>query len=771
MKINYIIILLCFIAFTTMVKGQCVWKGKVIDFQTGEPLSGVTLSVDGQAVGITELDGSYRITLPCSDSILLFSYVGYRNVALPISEEEEVVRLAATSAVLDQLVVSANRYEQKRNTVPVSISALSTQLLDETRPQRLDEMLNKVPGVYMVDLGSEQHTMAIRQPINYKGLFLYLEDGIPIRPTGVFNHNALLEMNMAALSRIEVIRGPASSLYGSEAIGGAINFITLRPSAIPTAWVRVQGNLRGYLRADLQASNTFGKLGVGVYGYYAERVDGIRQHTDFDKLALSLQANYMISNRSALRFDISTIDYYADMTGSMDSTFFYGKDYSSQHTFTYREVKALRSKLNYQFQWNDQAMTRVTLLARDNVIRQNPAYRVQDDFSPWARPWGDKYLAHGEVNEDRVYSFGLVGQHNHSFTWWNGSRFTAGFYLDRSPDRFFANYISIEKNEEGAYVGFTASDSVLTDYEVMLFNAGFYGNWSIDLTEDIQFSAALRYDHLNYDFKNNLNENAFSGAPDDVDRFSAWTPRLGINWAVNAESGLYANYSQGFLPPQITELYRGVRIPVLQPSIYRNYEMGGYFQWGFGLGVDFSVYQLNGNNEVITVLLDDGSEENRNAGQTTHRGIEYGLNWQIGEDLHMRWSGTYAIHKFGQYEELGNDYSGNEMGQAPSWIANAELIYKPGFVPGLRISLEGHYVAKYYMDHANTGEYPGYQIWNGRLAYAKGNMEVWLHAMNFTNALFATVVRRSAWGDSYHAGEPRTITLGVGYKFEHKNQE
>src|SRR5690606_16002586 len=123
-------------------------------------------------------------------------------------------------------------------------------------------------------------------------LFLYLEDGVPIRPTGVFNHNALLEMNMAALSRIEVIRGPASSLYGSEAIGGAINFISLRPAAVPTGRISIQGNTAGYSRADFNVSGTFGKLGLGAYGYYARRENGLREHSDFDKLALTFKANY-----------------------------------------------------------------------------------------------------------------------------------------------------------------------------------------------------------------------------------------------------------------------------------------------------------------------------------------------------------------------------------------------------------------------------------------------------------------------------------------------
>ena len=72
--------------------------------------------------------------------------------------------------------------------------------------------------------------MAVRSPISTKSLFLYVEDGLPIRPTAVFNHNALLEMNDISYDRVEVLKGPASSIYGSEAIGGSFNFITKKPT-------------------------------------------------------------------------------------------------------------------------------------------------------------------------------------------------------------------------------------------------------------------------------------------------------------------------------------------------------------------------------------------------------------------------------------------------------------------------------------------------------------------------------------------------------------
>ena len=75
---------------------------------------------------------------------------------------------------------------------------------------------------------------AIRQPITTNPVYLYLEDGIPTRSTGFFNHNALYEINVPQAGRIEVFKGPGTALYGSDAIGGIINVSTRAPSYDPS---------------------------------------------------------------------------------------------------------------------------------------------------------------------------------------------------------------------------------------------------------------------------------------------------------------------------------------------------------------------------------------------------------------------------------------------------------------------------------------------------------------------------------------------------------
>jgi outer membrane receptor protein involved in Fe transport len=113
--------------------------------------------------------------------------------------------------------------------------------------------------------------------------FLYMEDGIPFRPMGVFNHNAMIEMNIFAVSNIEVVKGPASSLYGPEAVGGAINFITQRPTTMPTARLGIQFDNFGYKRVQYGVGGTTGRFGYYIGGFEAKQQNGWMTYSDYDK--------------------------------------------------------------------------------------------------------------------------------------------------------------------------------------------------------------------------------------------------------------------------------------------------------------------------------------------------------------------------------------------------------------------------------------------------------------------------------------------------------
>jgi len=743
---------------------QYINKGKVIDAYTKEALPGVTLRLVHATQGtITGADGSYSLTTPNPADTLLISYVGYLPQQLALTGGTKFIQLVPAGNELNQVIVSASREQQARIDAPVAVSAISRQVIAETKAVTLDQLLNKVSGVYMVNLGNEQHTMAIRQPIGYRSLFLYLEDGIPIRTSGDFNHNALIEMNMAALKTIEVIRGPASSLYGSEAVGGAVNFITQAPSQFLTGKVQVETSNQGYKRTDFQVANTVGKVGLFAGGYYAAQRHGIISHSDFDKLALTLRADYLISNKSKLVSSASLIDYKTDQTGGLDSTHFFRKQYASLQTFTYRQVNALRLRSTFEHEWNSTNNTQLNLYFRHNAIGQNPFYAIRDNRQNPSQAWG-------EINKDAFRSYGLIAQHKKTFSFLN-AQLIGGLSLDASPTTYRANLINITRNAEGVYTSYTNTDSLLTNYSVQLLNTAGYAQFEINPVEKLKVVAALRYDRLDYNFDNKLTPSAFTGAPDERNNFQNLSPKLGLTYDFGRNTGAYVNYSVGFAPPQITELYRGVKVPTLKPSEYINYETGGWFSFAQNKGyLDVSLYQLNGTNEIISVRLPDGSYQNQNAGQTRHQGIEYTLKYVPVPSVAFRLSGTNARHRFVSYLEKGENYTGNEMATAPRFISNAEVTYKPVAVPGFRLSLEWQHLGKYFMDPANTEYYPGYDLVNARAGYTLRGFEVWVNATNLSNQLYATTVDKYAYGKSYRQGNPRTFNVGIGYNFAQKEK-
>ena len=199
-------------------------SGKIYDAETKEPLAGVNIKA-ANSTYLSTSNGAFAI--PDSIETVEISIVGYTTELVNLTKSYQNIALQKNSNKLMEVIVSANRTSQLRSEAPVAIATIGKQTIEDTKAQRMDQLINKVSGVFMVNLGNEQHEMSIRQPMTTKSLFLYMEDGIPIRTTGVYNHNALLEMNIPAAKSIEVIKGPSSALYGAEAIGDHLVYACL----------------------------------------------------------------------------------------------------------------------------------------------------------------------------------------------------------------------------------------------------------------------------------------------------------------------------------------------------------------------------------------------------------------------------------------------------------------------------------------------------------------------------------------------------------------
>jgi iron complex outermembrane recepter protein len=675
--------------------------------------------------------------------------------------------LLPAQRLLDEVVITANREGVKRSQAPVAIASISSKTIKDSKATSIDQLLNKVSGVNMVNLGNEQHQMSIRQPMTTKSLFLYLDDGIPIRTSGLFNHNALLEINMANVRNIEVIKGPSSSMYGSEAIGGVVNFISYAPSPSPDLKLSILGNDRGYRRTDLQSGFTAGNVGVAVSGYYADRDNNYIDYSNYHKSTVTARVDYKISGNTNVTNKITWLDYYTDMPGGIDSTMFAKKEFRNPQTFTYRKVQAWRYQSTLTHKWSKESKTSLSIAFRDNTIEQNPAYRIKDDHRKRGDVWsGRKDLAHGEVNSSTFNSYAFIGQHRQNFNWMN-SVLIGGVSVDFSPSAYKAEYIKIRKDTVTKnYAGYEFTDSALSDYKTRISNYASFVNFEFSPVEKLRVVASVRYDLFRYNFNNNLPASSFSGASDAINDFSRISQKIGFTYNFSTRTGFYANYSEGFIPPQVTEVYNGVKVPDLKPSVARNYEAGGWFEIiRKVLTADVSVYRLNSTNEIVSTKLDDGSFANRNAGKTMHQGIELGMNATPLKEVTVRWSGAYSKHKFVEYSEKGETYDGNEMNGAPKWMYNIEVWYKPEFMKGFRTGAELQHIGDYFADAKNTSVYEGYTVLNLRAGYEFRAMEIWINAMNITGTYYANIVTKSNSGYSDALADPRNINVGFSYNF------
>jgi outer membrane receptor protein involved in Fe transport len=765
--------IICLFA-STKLQAQNRIKGRIFDAVSKEGIEGATIMVKGSSKGVAS-DPSGGFTLEASGKVeLVISAMGYTSKTVEASGSSILVALPPSGNRLQEIVVSGNRTAQKRSESPIAIATIDKQTIQDTRAQRLDMLLNKVSGVNMVNLGNEQHEMSIRQPMTTNNLFLYLEDGIPIRTSAVFNHNALIEMNMAAAKSIEVIKGPASSLYGAEAIGGVVNLITQAPPAYTSGMVSVQGNDQGYKRVDAQFGGTYGKLGFIVSGYYANQTNGPIQYSDFHKSASTYRLDYTIDPNTVWSNSVTYVDYVSDMYGSLDSTHFAQKNYAAQTFFTYRKVFAFRGRSMLTHSWNDHSTTTATFMFRNNSVIQNPSYQIGSYHigNKTANPISPD-TATGNVNDNAFKSYGLFVQHVQKFKFLQ-SKLILGTNTELNPQNFNENFIWVKKaNVHGLtnYVGFTSPDSALANFKTLVTDFASYADYEFSPVKGLRITASVRYDNFQYNFINYLTgKSSVTGGPSSVIDYSKVAPKLGFTYN-NKGIGFYGNYSEGYVPPQITDVFgKTSNSTYLKPQTFKSYEVGGWFSLVDNrLYADWSAYLMNGTNEIINVKLPSGISQSENAGETRHKGLEYGVTYRPTDEWMIRFSASNAKHTFVKYVSAGIDYSGKEMAQAPHFFSNAELTYKPHYLKGFRIGIEWQHVGKYDMDNLQQYTYDGFNVANIRVGYEISHYGIWLNALNVFNEYYSTNSQASVSGGvtayTYQLGDPRAFTLGLSYRF------
>lgn len=757
----------------TVGNAQTIYQGRVTD-QNLVPLIGVDIvSVSDKSIGtITDMEGYFSIAL--DNPKVTVSHVGFRTKVLSLSDKTNPIMLQEQNTGLIEVVVTGNRENQKRSEVPAAINVIGTQDLAETKAFGIDQIVNQVPGVFMMTsrtASNEQHMMSVRSPISTKALFLYLEDGLPIRPTSVFNHNALLEMNDLSYGRIEVLKGPASSIYGSESIGGSFNFITKKPTKYFSGNLGIQGNDLGLLRYDLELSDSpNNNLGFYLGTQYVQRSNGPIEHSDYEKMALTFKTVLDISNGLKWTNVLDLVDYRSDMTGSLSEEDYSSENFESDQTFTEREALAFRLRSTLETRWNFRNKTSFNLVFRNNRMDQIPSYRIAQ-FREQGTLTG---FGSGEINSNRYRSYMALIQHKTDFGLMD-SKMVFGATIDYSPQDYVAEVTSVTVDTEtGRNIDFTVQhENYILNYEAGILNYAGFAQYEFMPMGKMKMTAAIRYDHFQYDYRNL----AIGVGPDDSkDTYDNFAPKLGLNYNFGTRSGIYANYSQGFSPPQVSTLYRNRNVLMdIRPSIYNNYEIGGYLSLSERIKLDVSLYLLNGKNTLISIRDVDDTIINTNAGRTRSYGLEYGLRFNPTQKWSLSHNGSYARHRYLNFFDGGTDYSDTDRETAPKLLGTTRLTHRPS--DKMSITLEHELVGRYatsfegQVDHGDgtlgTATYKGHSIFNLRATYHFKHVELWGHVLNIFDELYAASASYSSFTgqNSYSIGNPLALHGGIRYFF------
>ncbi len=273
---------------------------------------------------------------------------------------------SAETQVLDQVTVTGTREGESLAETPATIGIVSGADLKQDKPGHPAQVMGKVPGVWVNVTGGEGHMTAIRQPLTTNPVYLYLEDGIPTRSTGFFNHNALYEINLPAAGGIEVSKGPGTALYGSDAIGGVVNVLTNPPPA--KAEITASGELgsHGWWRTLLGGGNTWGENGLrGDLNF--THSDGWRDATDYDRQGGTFRWDRAMGDDALLKtvLAFSHIDQQTAGSSAIVRNDYLHDPTRNYTPVSYRQVDALRLSSAWEKESGD-TLVSVTPYLRDN---------------------------------------------------------------------------------------------------------------------------------------------------------------------------------------------------------------------------------------------------------------------------------------------------------------------------------------------------------------------------------------------------------------------
>ena len=745
-------------------------EGTVVEAQTGAPVAEANVIIEGSGRGATtDESGRYRIVgVPAGEHRVSAQRIGHKKQTKSVTvgagiENRIDFKLDQAAAIVAPVVVSMTREMQRRADASATIEVLDGAEIRRTRASHPAGIMNRVPGVHVADLTGEGHSTAIRQPISTKPLYLYLEDGIPTRSTGFFNHNALYEVNIPQAGGIEVLKGPGTALYGSDAVGGIVNVLTRPTPNTPTAEISAEGGEHGYRRANLTAGGRYGSQGLR-FDLNLTHGDGWKQGSPFDRKSGTIRwesALGSITTKTVVTGSrISQFDVPALSTAQFDTV-----PRLNKAPIAYRRVDALRFSSVIEKEGKS-TLWSLTPYARHNTMELLPNWQLSFDPQVW---------------DTRNNSVGALGRVRFDFAPMR-TRVILGTDVDYSPGSFKADGITTQRTGPGNVIwsSYTVT-AAHYDYDVTYKSVAPYIHAETSPVSRLRLDAGLRYDYSGYDYETRLAPLATGShripANTSVD-YSHLSPKLGASLELAPEVNVFASYRHGFRTPSQSQLFQqnsAANTVDLEPVKVDSYEAGVRGHVASRLLYQISVYTMKMTDDILTFITPANTREAVNAGATRHKGIEIGLGVALLKDLRLDAAYSNSSQRYVEWvpREATDpaqrvDYSGNLIETAPHTLGNLLLTYSPSLLGGGRVAVEWTSLGRYATNPENTNFYGGYRVMNLHFnAMPVKNAEVFARLINLTDRKYGEVVTYDAFQrEQFTPGAPRSVFAGLRYSWQ-----
>ena len=672
---------------------------------------------------------------------LCASILGHGQASLAQSQEPEG-RGFQSKRPLDEIVVVTTRRGARVGEVPSNISTIDAVEITFQAADHISEILNRLPGLNIQRGSGQEHLTAIRSPVLTGGAgagsFLYLEDGVPLRAAGFANVNGLFEAHPELAGGVEVVRGPGSALYGSNAVHGLINVLTPEPDGtqrglIDMSWGR-------YGRGQLNASVTGGADDLALFaGLTLTNENGYRQNAGLDQQKGTFRTDWDGGNQR-FRLTLAGHNLNQETAGFIEGPDVY-KDStiarSNPNPEAFRDTRALRATMRYERDLSENLLLSITPYARWNEM----------DFLL-------HFLPSKALEENGHKSFGTLN----TLDWTLGMhRLIVGADIEWS-DGFLRETQSIPDV-------FSFVQGVHYDYEVESLVGALYAHGEWQLTEALRVVAGLRAEATEYDYDNKIAADTFGRfirPADRKDDYFTLTPKLGATLRLNDNNMIFANYARGARAPQTTDAYRlqlSQEVGEIEEEELDSIELGARGNVS-GLNYQITAYAMRKEN----FFFRDSDGFNVTDGKTNHWGVEAELGKQLGQQFAVNASIAYSRNVYDFNNFASGVVDGNDVDTAPRLTANARLIWMP--VSNIRAELEWVHIGEYYTDPANANRYPGHDLINIRADWQlTDNLSVFGAIRNVTNTDYAERADFAFGSERYFPGEERAAEIGLRAAF------